>query len=239
MYRTFSKLAAAAIVAGFTMGFAHTSFAQEKDDYAKPLTKQGSAAMLFSINGLGSFGIASPGSLMVPAVGVEYFISDDLALRILLGLSSRSDGADSTQSRSAVVAGSTQTFAGKLSETDFAIGAGAMMHFRPLFSTSPYVGAQISFQSMSGTVTQLDAVTKKDFSGKQSVSQFGIDVLAGFDWFFTRGIAIGAEAGLGLTTSSSSTDTTDEAGKTTTTDGPSATVIALATHGDVHLVVYF
>jgi hypothetical protein len=65
--------------------------------------------------------------------------------------------------------------------------------------------------------------------------------VAGFDWFFTRGMAIGAEWGLGFTTSSSSTESGG-----TSVDGPSPNSIALGMvgsgisgSGSVHAVVYF
>jgi len=49
-------IAAALIV----LGFASTSFAQDKDDIIRPLTKSGSAAFLFNLGGFGTFGVAAP-----------------------------------------------------------------------------------------------------------------------------------------------------------------------------------
>ena len=148
---SFSKYIAAALI---VLGFASTSFAQDKDDIIRPLTKSGSAAFLFNLGGFGTFGVAAPAigssftagagnvSLTVsPAtVGFKYFLSDDMALRVLLGFSNSSSGADSIPS-------------GAISSTQFGIGAGIEMHMRPLYSTSPYVGAQVGFVSGSETIT--------------------------------------------------------------------------------------
>jgi len=55
--------------------------------------------------------------------------------------------------------------------------------------------------------------------------------MAGFDWYVTNGIAIGAELGLGF---QSQSDTKDNGAS-----APSLTRISLATSDDVHLVVHF
>ncbi len=219
---------------GLSIGLVTSARAQEKDDWTKPITKQGSAALLFTINGLGSFNVGAPGLGPVPAAitgnfsesspsdsmatlmgaAFKYFVSDDLAVRILLGFNHSSRKALDTSS-----------FAP--GQTLWGIGAGAEMHFRPLYSTSPYVGAQITLASSS-----TDEPTNKDIT--YSGSAFGVEAFAGFDWFFTRGLAVGAEGGLGWM-SSSFTSTL----KGKDTKGPVMSNIALATNGNVHVVVYF
>lgn len=218
MSRKFTTFAAALLV---ILGMAGSAMAQDDANIIRPITKQGSAAFLFTIQGLGTFGIGSPGigsgSGVLYGAGMKYYISDDLALRILLALNNTS----------------TKTTVGTTSVTatgmDFGIGVGAEMHFRPLYSTSPYVGAQIGFASGS---------TDNGGSGasqvKTSSSNFGINVLAGFDWFWTRGIAMGAEYGVGFTSSSGTTTTGG-----TSVDNPSSTMIGISNSGNVHLVVYF
>lgn len=217
MSRNFTKFAAALLV---VLGMAGSAMAQDDANIIRPITKQGSAAFLFTIQGLGTFGIGAPGISNGPSMlygaGFKYFMSDDLALRILLALNSGSVNSNGTNSVTST-------------SMDFGIGVGAEMHFRPLYSTSPYVGAQIGFGSSS---------TDNGGSGaaqvKSSMSSFGINVLAGFDWFWTRGLAIGAEYGLGFASSSASTTSNG-----TTTDLPSNTMIGFNNSGNVHLVVYF
>jgi hypothetical protein len=58
--------------------------------------------------------------------------------------------------------------------------------------------------------------------------------MAGFDWFWTRGLAIGAEYGLGFNSVSGTTTTGG-----TQVDNPSTTMIGFNGVGNVHLVVYF
>ena len=69
---------------------------------------------------------------------------------------------------------------------------------------------------------------------KSSSSTFGVAALAGFDWFFTRGLCLGGQVALGFASSSGSS--TSEG---TTTDMQSATTIALYTLTSVHLNVFF
>jgi opacity protein-like surface antigen len=212
------SLAVLAIVAGMSS----SAFAQEtNNDIIRPITKSGSAAFLFSMNGLGTFGIGTvslaPG-LGGAGFGMKYFIADDFALRVLLGFGSNSVGDDSTGTNSM-----------------FGIGIGGEYHFRPLYSTSPYVGAQLGFQSNSET-------SKSGF-GKSvhSTTAIGFAALAGFDWFFTRGIAVGAEYSLGIVTRSGETENTPTTGSATTTEDTDSSTIGFNTagSGNVHVAVYF
>lgn len=198
------------------LGMSSQAISQE-EEIIRPITKAGSAAMIFNLNGLGSFGLASDsigtGGQIVPGAGFRYFIADDLALRILVGLSTSSSGPDSVRS----------------STTGFGLGVGVQHHFRPLYSTSPYVGAMVTFGSSS---------TNNGGNGAAEVSSsrtsIGLAALMGFDWFFTRGIAIGGEYQLGFQTTSG----TSKAGTVETTlDG--STHIGLAGTGNVHVAVYF
>ncbi|MFI5201369.1 MAG: outer membrane beta-barrel protein [Candidatus Kapaibacterium sp.] len=230
MARSFTKIVAFAFVLAFTFGIARTSRAQDADkDVIKPLTAQGSAAFMFTISGLGSFGIGSPGlgsdtaGPILFGVGGKWYLADDLALRVLLALHTHSGNPNYPDSSSV-----------KPSSTQFGIGVGVEKHFRPLYSTSPYVGAQISFADQS---TDNGASGNAEF--KTSSSTFGVAALAGFDWFFTKGIAAGAEMALGFSTTSNSTTGPSESGSSVTANKQSVTNIALATGGDVHLVVYF
>lgn len=227
MARSFTKIVAFAFALTFVFGMARTTRAQTTDNgVIQPLTAQGSAAFLFTINGLGSFGIGAPAlgdtagtaAPFLFGVGGKWFLSDDLALRVLLGFDSHSGTPTVPDSTSA-----------KQSSTAFGIGVGIEKHFRPLYSTSPYVGAQVSFASHS-----TDNGASGDQEEKTSASTFGVTALAGFDWFFTHGIAAGAEVGLGFASTSNSVTVGSK-----TSSYQSVANISLATGGDVHLVVYF
>jgi hypothetical protein len=227
MVRFFRKTAVFALGLGFVMAAAPSTRAQDAEkDVIQPITKAGSAAMIFELAGLGTFGISGPGisGLTTPAVGMKYFISDGMALFVLAGLNTSSGNASVPDSTSA-----------KQSSTGFGIAAGIQAHMRPLYSTSPYVGGVVSFGSSS-----TDDGASGNADKKTSTSTFGVAAIAGFDWFFTRGLCLGGEASLGFSSTSSSI-TGPNAAETAsvTTSGQSVTQIALATGASVHLNVYF
>lgn len=200
------------------VGFSSSAMAQDDANIIRPITKQGSAAFLFTINGLGDFGIGTVPIVdgMSAGFGMKYFISDDMALRILLGFNSQSG---ETAGTNPVDTGSTA----------FGLGVGVEYHFRPLYSTSPYVGAQVGFGS---TNTDMGTVGGNDNS--MSSTMLAVGAFAGFDWFFTRGMAAGAEFSLGFQTHSGESKSGG-----TTTEHPATTSVALSGGGNVHLVVYF
>ncbi len=208
-------------VLAVVLGMSGSAFAQDtNNDIIRPITKQGSAAFMFTLGGLGTFNLSAPPlgpGLSNAGFGMKYFISDDLALRILLGL-----GMNSTTT----TVGTEDITS---SNNGFGLGVGMEYHFRPLYSTSPYVGGQIGFSSGS---------TDNGGEGTAEVttSSTGISVAAlmGFNWFFTRGLAVGAEYSLGFTSNSSS-----QSSGGTEMDLPSTTMIGLAGVGSVNFVAYF
>ncbi len=242
MIRLVSKLLVALVLVGFV---ATASMAQETENIIRPSTKSGSAAMYFSFGGLSDLGINGvqlagllfPGEgtvdgIKVIGAGGKFYISDDLAIRGLLAFATSSKGdADLTKSAN-----------GKVSTTQFGVGAGIELHTRPVYSISPYFGGQVAFASANQTTTKnlvaktggkISTLATTTSETKLSASGFGIEVLAGFDWYVFRGIAIGAEYGLNFSTASASSTSGG-----TTTDVPSATSIAIGV-GSVHLLVHF
>jgi len=230
MTRSFGKFCGAVAI---VLSLASASFAQEStsNDIIRPITKQGSAGFLFTINGLGVFGISSPpigvGSNAIVGAGMRYYLADDLALRVLLAFQNASTDSN------------TINGAPKTSSTSFGIGAGVEHHFRPLYSISPYVGGQVGFTSSTNSTGTASEV-------KHTNSQFSVAALGGFDWYFTRGIAIGAEVGLGFASNStSSSGTTADIisggvrpfGKTTASEPTS--LFEIFTNSDIHLFVHF
>jgi len=224
MSRSLTKFFAAFVLVA---GFALSAVAQDESNIIRPITKSGSAAFVFNISGLGAFGPTAPpigslgGTTPVAGAGLKYYLSDDLAAKVLLAFATTDDGKDSLGT----------------SSTAFGIGAIVEMHFGPLYSTSPYVGAGIRFASGSSTTdiggTSTDA--------ESSASQLTIMAVAGFDWFFTRGIAIGTEWGLGYTMNSTDdgVDATDEPSSSSIGLGMTSTSGGLSGSGSVHAVVYF
>ncbi len=213
------------------VGFATATLAQDDANMARPNTKAGSAAWIFSFGGLSTLGLNSLaiGNNFggVAAAGLKYYLSDDMALRALLGFSTGSSGADTIGPNY------------HNSATAVGIAVGIEMHTHAVYSTSPYFGAQISFGTGSNDQTINKSVDNQFTEVKTSGTSFGIGVLAGFDWYFTKGIAVGGEYMLGFSTGSgSTTKTLTSTGASTTTDNPSTTNIGIGS-GNVHLVVHF
>ncbi len=224
MSRSFSKIVALAFALAFTFGIARSSFAQDEDkDMVRPITKSGSAAMIFELAGLGSFGFSGPAvGPFGSAVGGKYFVSDGMDIFVLLGFNSTSGDTAALSTQSA-----------KPSMTVFGIGAGVEDHFRPLYSTSPYAGAMVTFGSKS-----TDDGNSGSLEHKTSTSTFGVAAIAGFDWFFTHGLCLGGQMQLGFQSTSAST-TGEQTEGTPPGDRQSVTTIALFTGGSVHFDVYF
>lgn len=223
MSRSLTKFFAAFMLVS---GLALSATAQDESNIIRPITKSGSAAFVFNISGLGAFGPTAPavGSVAgtpVAGAGLKYYLGDDLAAKVLLAFGTTNDGLDS----------------GGTSTTAFGIGAIVEVHFGPLYSTSPYVGGGIKFASGSRTVDILGTDTDSETSG----TQITIMAVAGFDWFFTRGIAIGTEWGLGYTMNSTDdgVDATDEPTGSAIGLGMTSTSGGISGSGSVHAVVYF
>jgi hypothetical protein len=223
MSRSLTKFFAFILVAGFAL----SAFAQDESNIIRPITKSGSAAFVFNISGLGAFGPTAPpigsvgGTFPVAGLGLKYYLSDDLAAKVLLAFATTDDGRDSLGTTS----------------TAFGIGATVEMHFGPLYSTSPYAGLGIRFASGSQTTD----IGGTDTDAESSATQLSIMAVAGFDWFFTRGIAIGTEWGLGYTMTSTDdgVDATDEPSSSSIGIGMTNATGGLSGSGSVHAVVYF
>jgi opacity protein-like surface antigen len=172
---------------------------------------------MFTLGGLGTFNVAAPSfgpGLGSAGFGMKYFISDDLALRVLLGLNTVTEAPEEGNDRT---------------ETGFGLGVGMEYHFRPLYSTSPYIGGQIGFAS-KGTNNGGEGTAEVE----TSETDLAIAAIFGFDWFFTRGLAVGAEYSLGFSSNSGTETTGGQSG-----DLPATTTIGFGGAGNVHLVVYF
>jgi opacity protein-like surface antigen len=222
-----SRLLKTVFVVLVIAAFANVSQAQDDANIIRPSTKSGSAAWLFDFGGLSTLGMASmpiastPVGGTVAGAGLKMYLADDLALRAILGFSMASDG-------DAGVAGGTEH-----ANTAIGIAVGIEMHTHDVYSTSPYFGAQLAFATVSHKTTTNGS---PNVEVTNSGSSFGIGVLAGFDWYFTRGIAVGAEYNLGF---SSMSESAESSASTTNPDIPGSTFIGISNSGNVHLVVHF
>jgi hypothetical protein len=248
MTRSITKFAAACLV---TLGLASASHAQGDADIIRPITASGSAAFLFSLNGLGDFGFGGPivggtalsdqqinagqtvsntgGNTMMPGVGAKFFVSDNTALRVSLAFRLYEDGKET-------IGNSTTGGPGKVQRNTTGINFGGEYHFRPLYSTSPYLGALISFVTDNFKRTYTPEGSASLITNLKSTS-FGVGAVVGFNWFFTRGLALGGEYTLGFT----STSSVFEFPGTTKQDEPTNTDVGMGVNGggSLQCIVYF
>jgi hypothetical protein len=155
----------------------------------------------------------------------RYYLSSDLALRVGLGINSMSAKGSGVDS----VGANLMTWEDNWSAFSLGIGAGVEKHFASAASRlDPYAGAMISY-SMIGGITRdftsnintdpaVDVANTYEISGG---SAFGIDLLAGFNYFFSDNFAVGAEMSWGYGSGSvggdwNSTEVTTVGGTATT-----------------------
>lgn len=146
--------------------------------------------------------------VLSPNLNARYFLKDDMALRLSLGVNTSSTSQDYAENSDGTGGVGTVETSG----SNFGIGVGIEKHFAGTDKLSPYVGAGISFSTGSSSETWTNAVGNTeggyDYSaattGKfdDSNSSFGIGVSAGADYFFTNSIYLGMEVGFGFNSSS-------------------------------------
>ena len=198
-------------------------------DVIKPQTNQGDKALLFTINGLGDFGVGGApagflvysdeggiGSESYTGVGFKTFISDGMAVRIGVGYSSTSMTTETGDGD--VVNGLSM----------MTIQPAIEYHLYQAEAVSIYVGGGLSYTKfgISMEMPEMDKVTS-------SMSGIGVAGLLGAEFYPWKNVSFAAEYQLGYASgSSSSDDGTDKI------DGPKVSMIGIHTIG-VTLAVHF
>jgi Outer membrane protein beta-barrel domain len=161
-------------------------------------------SLMFSYNGIGA---STAGSFMGGA-GAQWYLADDVALRMGLGF-----GTTSTET----VQGSTTT---TVSGTLINLAPGFRLNLASNSNVVGYCGAQVMFGTGS---------TKTEISGNSNTvegtqSSLGAGVFFGAEWFPWKNVSLGFEYGLGFMSMSGSDKNGD-----TEVDRPSTTGIYLGT----------
>ena len=152
----------------------------------------------FSLEGQLSYNTASL-SFDAPSLRMRYFIMDDLAARVSLSINNAS--TKDYYYELADNAGGEGTEINKTSLT--MISLGAEKHFAGTEKLSPYVGADLVF-GMGNTSAKWDKFDglgyNADFkaAAKAPISMFGINLVAGTDYYFAENFYVGLELGLGF-----------------------------------------
>lgn len=170
----------------------------------------------------------------------RYYLSSDLAIRFGLGINSMSTAREMSDSN-IIQIGDTEieTSLDEAKGFSFAISAGIEKHFASAASRlDPYAGAQINFASLGSMTMEGSTTDATDPASSTSYSyviaggsHFSINLLAGFNYFFSDNFAIGAEMMWGFGSTSTGGDWSFDGSATggnpsvttTTTNGGSST----------------
>lgn len=143
----------------------------------------------------------------------RYFLQDNIALRLSLGLNNSS----STQKTTDPVTEATTK------SNVFTFGLGLEHHFGGTDRLSPYIGAELFLGSATGSTKSVNsAATTISKNAPRFV--FGGDLLLGADYYVAPHVYLGVEAGLELlhaSTGKTSTTVTPAGGTATTNESKS------------------
>lgn len=164
-----------------------TAVMAQKPDASVPSTLEG----LISWN-------ASTLSFDAPALRYRYFLQDNIALRVTVGL----DNMSTTDNYYEFGDGTGATGTWETTDNMFMFGIGGEYHFGGTDRLSPYGGLQINIgmgkyteAGANGDNAGYVADYTEDFEAKTSM--FGVDLVAGTDYYFAENFYMGLELGLG------------------------------------------
>ncbi len=164
---------------------------------------------------------ASP--ISINTLRFRYFTAADMAIRV--GISVTSSNETETK------LGGNADGKGELEDVDksfgFAINPGVEMHFEGTDRLSPYWGAELQFSTLSRTQTgqAYDAALAKTVEGETTTGEttFGLNLLIGADWYFTKSMYMGTEVGFGFASTSEADTETTKGGHTAPADAALST----------------
>tara|TARA_R110000868_G_scaffold17148_3_gene75726 strand:- start:159 stop:833 length:675 start_codon:yes stop_codon:yes gene_type:complete len=133
---------------------------------------------------------------------LRYFTSSDMAIRVGFSVTS--------SSTTGIALGGTNNdieLENVNSSFGFSINPGIEKHFEGTDRLSPYVGAELNFALNSSSQTQdVINVAGDGVEGQTEVNDgsttFGLNLLVGADWYFSKHIYMGTEVGFGFASTS-------------------------------------
>lgn len=210
---------------------ATTLFAQDanNDIILKPLKKD----IGFSFNLTGLINNVALSSMTDnngnDAIILRQYINDDLAFRLGLGIKIASDKWSTVDSVGSELVEWDSTF----KKVDIYVAPGIEKHFLSAARLDPYVGMDIRFGKLGkSTMTSDKATTDTLGTGTLEIDRtlaggisMGLNLIAGFNYFFSHKICIGAEYSWGFMTSSNGGDW-----RTTIIDTPADSPVSTTTN---------
>ncbi len=154
-------------------------------------------------------------SFDAPALRYRYFLEDNIAVRLTLGINNTTN-TDNFFENEDNNTGATGTYQTKNNGLTF--GVGGEYHFEGTNRLSPYAGADIMFGSGKASTDgqNSDGVSfVGDYSemSEYKTSMFGVNLVAGTDFYFAQNFYFGLELGLGWASNK------EKEGETTVTFG--------------------
>jgi outer membrane protein W len=157
----------------------------------------------FSIEGMLSFNSLST-SFSAPGIKARYFLKDDLALRSTVSLMSSSEKLFHYE-----LANNTGLEGYELNKiSDNTLSLGIEKHLSGTSKLSPYFGLDLSlwFTNKNSNWLNYDGSGYTDdfmAKSKNPTNSFGLNLLAGTDYYFAENFFLGCEFGLGFNLKSS------------------------------------
>ncbi|MCX6187842.1 MAG: hypothetical protein NTU43_12775 [Bacteroidetes bacterium] len=147
---------------------------------------------------------------------LRYFIADDMAVRVRLGL-----GSTSSTDKVSNTTGTTTAEIKTNSGFNLMLAPGIEKHFEGTSKLSPFVGAQLLINYSTAATTEVSnagssAVSAATVNSGDSYKKdngtklgLGLGLIMGADYYITDGIFVGGEMGLGLFNMTSNGDGTE------------------------------
>lgn len=125
---------------------------------------------------------------------VRYHLSDNLALRLNLGISTNNKISTTyvTDSDDKEQENNKKYFINR-----FALMPGIEYHFNKFERVSPYIGGELGFYAGNEGTKQDNSENDNYNISKTPLFGFGINFVSGFDVYVCKGLYLGAELGLG------------------------------------------
>tara|TARA_B110000459_G_C16587995_1_gene484686 strand:- start:1053 stop:1718 length:666 start_codon:yes stop_codon:yes gene_type:complete len=152
-----------------------------------------------------------------PNLRMRYFINDNIAARVQLGLNSTSGTTNVYE------AGGDGSGTVDMNSMGWSLGLGAEYHLAGTDRLSPYFGAGVQFGSDSNK-EEWDNSDGTDYSSgttaevNTSVSNFGFIIGAGVDYYIVSNVYLGLEMGFGFGTSTDNGGTVEVNGASSDID---------------------
>ncbi|MDH4471881.1 MAG: outer membrane beta-barrel protein [Fluviicola sp.] len=153
-------------------------------------------------------------SFTAPSLRYRYFVQDNIAVRVTLGLDNNSTTDNFFENGDGT--GATGSYESKSNFLNF--GIGAEYHFGGTDRLSPYAGLEIMLGSGKNTDDGANSdgtsyVADYTETSEAKASMFGVNVVAGADYYFAENFYMGLELGLAWSSF------TDKEGETSVTTG--------------------